>query len=133
MTAPTLHVVGAAILHEGTCLVAQRGQAMSLPLQWEFPGGKVEDGEDAARALVREIHEEFGVDIEVGELVGEGTAEVDGRLIGLEVYRAEIVAGELTIHEHETIRWVGADEIERLDWAEADVPVIPAVRALLDS
>jgi 8-oxo-dGTP diphosphatase len=104
---------------------------MSLPLQWEFPGGKVEDGESATGALVREIHEEFGVDVEVHELVGEGTSEVGGRRIWLEVYRAEIVSGSLTLHEHEAVRWVGAEEIAQLDWADADVPIIPAVRALL--
>jgi 8-oxo-dGTP diphosphatase len=128
---PTLHVVGAAILRDGTCLAAQRGPVMSLPLQWEFPGGKVEDGESAADALVREIKEEFGVDVDVGEFVGEGTAEVGDRHIWLEVYRARIVSGKLTVHEHAAVRWVGEDEIAELGWAEADLPVVPAVRALL--
>ena len=56
----------------------------------------------------------------------------DGRLIRLEVYRAEITSGSLALHEHEAARWVGAEEIEALDWAEADVPVVPAVQMLLD-
>ena len=131
MSRPTLHVVGAAILHDGECLIAQRGKQMSLPLQWEFPGGKVERGETAEEALAREVHEEFGVDIEVFELVGEGTSIASDRRIWLEVYRAEIVAGDVEPHEHAAVRWVGANEIDDLDWAEADVPVIPAVKDLL--
>ena len=126
-----IHVVGAAIIRDRTCLVAQRGREMSLALKWEFPGGKVDDGESPEAALARELHEEFGVDVEVHELVGEGTSEVAGRRIWLEVYRAEITSGSLTLHEHEAVRWVGSHEIDELDWAEADVPVLPAVRRLL--
>lgn len=105
---------------------------MSLPLRWEFPGGKVEDGERPEVALVRELHEEFGVDVAVYEHIGEGTSEVDGRRIWLEVYRTDVTSGSLTLHEHEAVRWVGAEELDELDWAEADLPVIPAVKRLLE-
>ena len=131
MLNPTLHVVGAAILRDHTCLVAQRGREMSLPLKWEFPGGKVEDGESPKAALERELDEEFGVRVEVHELVGEGTSTVGGRSIWLEVYRAEIISGSLTLHEHEAVRWVGVGEIDGLDWAEADVPVVASVKRLI--
>ena len=132
MSLPTIHVVGAAILHGNTCLVAQRGKEMSLPLKREFPGGKVQDHESPREALEREIAEEFGVEARVYERIGQGVSEVDWRRIWLEVFRAEIASGDLVLHEHEAIRWVGVDEIDDLDWAEADVPVIPAVKALLE-
>ena len=131
MSLPTIHVVGAAILRGKTCLVAQRGQEMSLPLKWEFPGGKVMDHESPREALEREIAEEFSVEARVYERIGQGISEVNWQRIWLEVFRAEIVSGDLVLQEHEAIRWVGADGIEDLDWAEADVPVIPAVKALL--
>jgi len=126
-----IHVVGAAILNGGTCLVAQRGRQMSLPLKWEFPGGKVKIGEPPADALRREIAEEFGIEIQVHEFIGQGSSEIRGRTIRLDVYRAEILSGELSPLEHQEIRWVDAEDLMRLDWAEADIPVLPAVRRLL--
>jgi 8-oxo-dGTP diphosphatase len=128
---PTIHVVGAAILNGQRCLVAQRGKEMSLPLKWEFPGGKVRGGEDSSAALRREISEEFGAEIEVHELVGQGTSVVRGREIWLEVYRAELVSKSLVAREHTAVRWVGSEQIRHLDWAEADLPVVPNVQELI--
>lgn len=70
--ATSVHVVGAAIVSGGRCFVAQRGEEMALPFQWEFPGGKVEDGEDPEEALAREIAEELSLEIEVGDYLGCG-------------------------------------------------------------
>ena len=74
MTRPPIHVVGAAIMHEGRCLVAQRGLQMSDAGLWEFPGGKVEPQETAAQALTREIEEELGLALAFGSLTYLGTA-----------------------------------------------------------
>ncbi len=126
-----VHVVGAAILNGNTCLVAQRGEQMSVPLKWEFPGGKVKAGEAPADALRREISEEFGVAIEVYEFLGEGSSEIRGHAIRLEVFRAQILSGDLIPIEHHQIRWVNAEKLVRLDWAEADIPVVPVVQDLL--
>ena len=127
-----IHVVGAAILNGDTCLVAQRGKQMSLPLKWEFPGGKVKPGEAPTDALRREIAEEFGVEIEVFESLGDGSSVIGGRPIRLEVFRAEIVSGELAPLEHHQTRWVDAENLSLLNWAEADIPVLPAVEGLLN-
>ena len=126
-----IHVVGAAVLNGNTCLVAQRSKKMSLPLKWEFPGGKVKPGEDPREALRREIAEEFGVEIQVFEFLGEGSSVIGNRSIRLEVFRAQILNGELIPLEHCEIRWVDAEQLLRLDWAKADIPVLPAVRRLL--
>lgn len=124
---PIVQVVGAAILQGGTCLVAQRSVTMPLPLKWEFPGGKLEPGEDPRQALVREIREELGVEIEVGVWLGRGES-VDGRRrIELDVFEAALVAGEVRLAEHRRYGWFGADEIAGLDWAAADVPVLGAL------
>ena len=131
MSLPRLHVVGAAILREGRCLAAQRGAAMPLAMQWEFPGGKVEAGEDPRAALQREIREELGLDIEVGELLGRGVALERTRQICLDVYLATIAGGELALAEHAATSWVGPDELYELDWAAADVPVLGALEARL--
>jgi len=126
-----LHVVGAAIVHAERCLVAQRSHTMALPLKWEFPGGKLEPNETPQAALVREIREELGVTICVGPLLGIGKAQAGRKLIALDVYAATLVAGTPVAREHAQLRWVVADELSAFDWAEADIPVIGAVRAWL--
>jgi 8-oxo-dGTP diphosphatase len=127
--ATTLHVVGAAIVDAGKVLVAQRGSAMSLPLKWELPGGKVLDGEEPRAALVREIREELALEIEVLELLGRGEADTEdgGRRIVLDVYAAILRGGSLHVVEHAAVGWFAADELSALDWAAADIPVLPAV------
>ena len=117
-------MVGAAILQDDTCLVAQRGETMAEPLKWEFPGGKIEPGESHEDALVREIREELHVDIEVGDYLGRGESVSNERRIVLDVYTARILSGELHLAEHRRADWLAADEIHRLDWAEADLPIL---------
>lgn len=105
---------------------------MSAPDCWEFPGGKVEPGESQAEALRRELGEELGVDVAVGEHLGTGSARSErGDLIVLEVYRASLRAGRLRPREHAELRWVGAEDLGALRWADADVPVLSAVAAML--
>jgi 8-oxo-dGTP diphosphatase len=123
--------VGAAIVSEGRCLVARRGPGMSLAGSWEFPGGKVEAGESPQDALRREIREELGLEIRVGALLGVGEAQAGARRVVLSVYVAEQVGGELALLEHDAVQWCGAEDLDGLGWAEADLPVLPALKALL--
>ena len=131
-----VQVVGAALVDGDRVLVAQRSGG---PYDgcWEFPGGKVEPGEEELAALVREIGEELGVAVVpqafLGEVVLDGV--VAGGLPGastLRVWSARVETGsEVTAHEHSELRWLTADELESLDWIPADRPLLPAVRALL--
>ena len=131
-----VQVVGAALVDGDRVLVAQRSGG---PYDgcWEFPGGKVEPGEEELAALVREIREELGVAVVpqafLGEVVLDGV--VAGGLPGastLRVWWARVETGsEVTAHEHSELRWLTADELESLDWIPADRPLLPAVRALL--
>ncbi|RYZ04862.1 MAG: (deoxy)nucleoside triphosphate pyrophosphohydrolase [Myxococcales bacterium] len=129
-----IQVVAAAIVRSGRCLVAERGPGMLLAGKWEFPGGKVEPNEPPTAALVRELREELGVEIEVGPLLGTGRAPSGNKVIELDVYAARLVSGEPALSEHSRLVWATADELLGFDWAEADVPSVPAVAEwLLDS
>jgi 8-oxo-dGTP diphosphatase len=129
-------VVGAALVDDRRrVLVAQRG-AGSLAGLWEFPGGKVERGEPDLSALVRECTEELGVLVEPQAFLGE--VPLDGVVAGgppgastLRLWWGRITGGELVAHEHTELRWLGADDLEDLDWIPADRPLLPAVRTLL--
>lgn len=126
-----IHVVGAAIVEGGRCLVARRGPGMALAGYWEFPGGKVEAGESPEVALVREIREEMGIGVKVGAWLGRGEAAVGSRRIVLDVYLATRIDGEPRLNEHSEMRWLEAGEIEGLDWAEADRPILAGLRRIL--
>ncbi|SNS52468.1 8-oxo-dGTP diphosphatase [Geodermatophilus saharensis] len=130
-----VQVVGAAIVRGDEVLVAQR-DAGPLAGLWEFPGGKVEPGEDQAAALVRECAEELGVTVAPQVFLGE--VPLDGVVAGgapgastLRVWQARLVGGEPVAHEHRDLRWVRAGDLEDLDWIAADRPLLPAVRELL--
>lgn len=126
-----VRVVGAAILDGDACLVAQRGRRMAAPLKWEFPGGKVEPGEDPRQALEREILEELGLEVAVERRLGVGRHQLPGRRIELEVYAATVTGGELELVEHRQAGWFRAGELGNLDWAEADRPVLPTLERIL--
>jgi 8-oxo-dGTP diphosphatase len=123
-----LHVVGAALVRGGLCLAAKRGPTMSLAGKWEFPGGKVERNESPQAALARELTEELSIDVHVGAFLARGTAAAENKLIQLDVYAAELRAGEPTPGEHEELRWLDADDLAELDWADADIPIVPEVQ-----
>jgi 8-oxo-dGTP diphosphatase len=127
----SVHVVGGAVFAAGRCLVAQRSAVMSAPNKWEFPGGKVEPGETPAEALVRELFEELAIEVRVGERLGRGRASSGRLVIVLDVYAVELLSGTPTPREHASVRWLRAEELAALDWADADVPIVGEVAARL--
>ena len=123
-------VVGAAILDGTRLLAAQRSQPPALAGRWEFPGGKVEPGESEQAALVREVAEELGVAVAVGQRVG---ADVELRPgLVLRVWVATLLSGEpRPLEDHSALRWLAADEWYDVPWLTADLPVVHALRELL--
>jgi 8-oxo-dGTP diphosphatase len=123
-------VVGAAVVREGRVLAARRTRPVAAAGRWELPGGGVEDGEDEATALARECREELALDVVVGAAVGEEVPLPGGRILRIRLCTTE---GEPTASEHDALAWVGPDELEDLDWLDADRHVLPALAEALRS
>jgi len=121
-----VHVVCALAARGGRLLLARRAPGQNQAGFWEFPGGKVEPGETAAQALVRELAEELGVRAEVGPRVGFGTVEAGGRLIVLEGLEARW-SGELgATPVHDAWGWFEPADVDRTTLAAPDHPLLDA-------
>ena len=125
MAGPPRVVVAAAIMRNGRVLAARRALPPEVAGQWEFPGGKVEAGETDADALVREIREELGVEIAVGDALAQ--VPIDAMTV-LRVFAAEWLTGdEEARFDHDEIRWFAPEELVAVAWIPADLQLVPAV------
>ena len=95
-----IHVVGAVIIENDKILCAQRGPAKSLPLKWEFPGGKIEAGETPQEALSREIKEEMQCIVEIGGQVEHTVYEYEFGIVHLTTYYCKLIEGKPVLTEH---------------------------------
>lgn len=121
-------VVGAVIRNAaGEILCALRSPHMSMGGYWEFPGGKMEHGEAPRETLRREIAEELGCLVNVGDLVADAThayPEVEVRLL---TYAATVKLGEPEAREHAELRWLSPAQLPELNWAPADLPTVEKI------
>jgi 8-oxo-dGTP diphosphatase len=115
---PIQIVVAGALIVDGALLVAQRRKPPELAGLWELPGGKVACGETEPAALVRELAEELGVGVEVGERLGSDVAL--SPTATLRAYRASLTDGTPSPHDHSALRWVNAAGLAEIDWVPAD-------------
>ena len=119
-----LHVACAIIEQGGRVLAAQRSATMSLPLKWEFPGGKIEAGESPEECLIRELMEELGVSVLVGTALSPATHGYPDFTVTLYPFTCQLAGGIITPHEHNALAWIEPQRMPELDWAAADLPVI---------
>ncbi|MFN2538531.1 MAG: (deoxy)nucleoside triphosphate pyrophosphohydrolase [Mycobacteriales bacterium] len=122
-------VVGAALLKDGRVLASRRTGPPHLAGYWEFPGGKVEEGESDLEALRRELAEELGVTAVVGERLGGDL--LIGETAVLRVYVCTDVVGEPQLVDHDQHRWLAADELDAVRWIPVDAPLVEELRQLL--
>jgi 8-oxo-dGTP diphosphatase len=119
-------VVGAALLRGDRVLASRRTGPPHLAGYWEFPGGKVEDGESDVEALVRELQEELGCEAEIGARLGGDL--LIGETAVLRVYLARLLTGEPQLVDHDEHRWLSAEELDEVAWIPVDQPLVGLLR-----
>ena len=130
MKIDVIQVVAAVFFQNDKVLSVQRAEHKKeyVSLKWEFPGGKVEFGESREEALVREIREELSVDVEDSEFLMTVEHKYPDFHLTMHVYKGVVTKGEITLNEHIALKWLFVDELDQLDWAEADVAVVKCLK-----
>lgn len=126
-------VVAGAVVHDDRLLVARRTRPAALAGRWELPGGKADPGESEAAALRRELAEELGLAVDVGERIGPDVELGDRLVLRCRLARPTDPGAPLRPTEHDLVRWVPAADLDGLDWLDADRALLPQLRAALDS
>lgn len=120
-----LEVVGAILVKNEEILCAQRGETKTLARLWEFPGGKIEAGETARQALVRELTEELSIEVEVAPTAFlSNEYEYDFAKIHLSTFVCHLKEGVPKLSEHLEVKWLPIYELDQLKWAPADIPTV---------
>lgn len=119
-----LEVTCAIIYYNDKILVTQRSKKMKLPLKWEFPGGKLEEGESEVDCIKREILEEINIEIEIVKRLSNSIYDYGTFQIKLIPFLANFVSGEIKLSEHKEYKLLNVSELRNLDWAEADIPIV---------
>jgi 8-oxo-dGTP diphosphatase len=119
------------IERDGTLLLAQRPAHKHLPLKWEFPGGKVEPGEDPAHAIIREIREELGCEVVILRALPSFTHDYQTVVIEMLPFVCALAPGSIApyAHEHVALAWVKPEELKTYDLAAADFPAFALYQA----
>lgn len=120
-----IKVVAAILQKEDKILIARKKQGKPLAGYFEFPGGKIEEGETPEESLIRELMEEMNIKIAVKEYIGESIYDYGSdKVISLLGYTAEIIDGEIKLSDHDIYEWVTLEQINNYKIAPADIPLI---------
>ena len=132
MTPGALRVVAAVLVdRQGQVLIAQRPPGKWQAGRWEFPGGKLEPGETEAAAVRRELAEELGIRVDAAERLADITHDYPDRRVAIGLWLVLRHEGEPVGLDGQALRWVAPDSLETCDLLEADLPMLPALRAAL--
>lgn len=122
-----IQVTAAILCKNDQYLICQRAHDDALPLLWEFPGGKVEEGETLEECIVRECKEELDVDIRVLGKFGRTNYSYASKELFFTFFTAEIVGGEISVNVHEQIKWVSIAELKDYTFCPADIEVVERI------
>jgi 8-oxo-dGTP diphosphatase len=121
----------------GKILIAHRNPTGQMGSRWEFPGGKVENGEDEKLSIVREMEEEFGMKVKVIEKITENTFEHEGKHFELHVYRISVprmgLIRKYKLTEHTEYKWVNINQIPQDNFVDSDLKVYPDVKKYIEN
>ena len=120
----TINVVAAVIRDGGRIFATQRGYGDYKDF-WEFPGGKIEPGEEPEEALRREIREELGAELGVDSCLTTVEYDYPKFHLHMSCYLCRVTGGELTLKEHEASRWLAKEELDSVAWLPADRAILP--------
>ena len=125
-----IRVVAAVIRKKDRIFATQRGYG-EYKDGWEFPGGKIEEGETPEQALKREIMEELDTEITVGELIDTIEYDYPNFHLSMDCFWCELVSGDLTLKEHEAAKWLDKNTLGSVSWLPADITLIDKIKAVL--
>ena len=117
-------VVAAIIIKNGKYFIAQRNKHKHMGLSWEFPGGKVENGETFENALKREIKEELNINIAINNKLGEENYKDEKINVKLHYFLCSHTSGEIYLNEHENSAWITKNDFKNYNFAEGDSDII---------
>lgn len=126
-----IDVAAAVILFDDKVFAARRKPGIHLAGYWEFPGGKVENGETPEQCLFRELQEELCVRTKVGKYIGESLYDYGTKVVRLIAYHVEHIEGDFQLIDHDELCWLGVEELESVEWAPADIPLLKFCRDLM--
>lgn len=128
----SVEVVAALVWKKGRFLICRRPANKKRGTLWEFPGGKIEPGEDGKTALARELREELDIGVSVGEVFCDVTHEYPDITVHLTLYYTEITEGRPKLLEHSELRWIRTDEIPRFDFCPADTEILAKLTCMAE-
>ncbi len=123
-----INVVAALIYKDDKVLIARRSTGDPNVLgKWEFPGGKVKDGENDEHAIEREISEEFELNVQAKRFVSNNICEYPTKTVDLRLYECDYISGEFNLHDHSEYKYVAKEELLNYDLCPADIPLAKVV------